>query len=170
MTFEQLIRQDLMQAVKTAYPALAVDSKDEPKVCRVLITERDFDRSNPRRDHLGAGGDPKSLTLVEIRADATYRATLEFHAEDRPDIEKLLAALLADEDVNWTWMGYPVRVERLLQNTRLAKGDNALVDRINVDYIAPYFEVKNIPVITDESWFDGWNYDIADPGDEDDDE
>jgi hypothetical protein len=161
MTFEQLIRQDLMDAVKASLPAIALDDSGEPETARVLVTERDFADDEPRSYRLGVAGNPPQMTVAKATADVTVTAQLELHGKQRTDLEGLFAALLAADSVVWNWRGYPVRVDRRLLATRLAKVDTGVLrEVVQVVYTAPYLETKQLPVIGDESWFDGWDYQV----------
>jgi len=160
MTFEQLIRLSLMDAVKAAYPDIAVDDKGEPTVCRVLITARDFDRDDSRKYQIGTGGQPKQLLTLKVTADLKVRAALQFHASQRPDLEALFESLLQNDSLIWTWRGYEIRISRELIQTRLRNVEAAIKESIELDFEAPYFDPRNIPLIADASWFDGWQYEV----------
>lgn len=167
MTFEQLIRKDLMDAVHAALPSIALDATGEPEVCRVLITARDFDRDNPRRYKIGhitvGSGDGATTThrMARVMADVRVEASLQIHAAAQLDLEALFDALLVRRHgVIWNWRGYQVRVEAELARTRLVAVDPHVVETVVVVYSAPYFEIESAPVMTDESWFDGWTYQV----------
>lgn len=167
MTFEQLIRKDLMDAVHAAIPSIALDGSGEPETCRVLITARDFDRDNPRVYRIGhvtsGSGDDATTTFrtAKVLADVRVEASLQVHATTQMDLEALFAALLARRHgVVWNWRGYQVRVEAELVRTRLVAVDPHVVETVVVTYSAPYFEIESAPVMTDASWFDGWTYQV----------
>lgn len=161
MTFEQLIRQDLMNAVHAALPAIKLDESDEPETARVLVTDRDFASDEPRRYKLGVTGDPLQMVIAKVLADVTVTAQLELHGSQRDDLEPLFAALLAADSVVWNWRGYSVRVDRRLLATRLVSlPTGVLREVVQVVYTAPYFVTKNLPVVADGSWFDGWEYEV----------
>lgn len=160
-TFEQLIRTDLMAVVHAALPAIALDESGEPETARVLVTERDFSDDEPRSYNLAVAGDPPQLTVAKVTADVTVTAQLEIYGKQRGDLENLFAAMLATDSVVWNWCGCQVRVARKLLNTRLsALPTGVLREVVQVTYTAPYFETKQLPVIADESWFDGWDYTV----------
>jgi len=163
VTFEELIRQDLMTAAHAALPAIALDESGEPETARVLVSERAFNRERPRSYKLGVAGDPPTMTIVRVTADVEVTAQLELHGKQRSDLEALFAALLAESSVVWSWQGYEVRVDRQLTATRLEKLETGVLrELVLVDYSAPYFDAKQLPVIADASWFDGWNFEVSD--------
>jgi len=163
MIFEQLIRQDLMAAAKAALPALKLDGTSEPAQAQVFLVARDFDRTNPRSYRVGFGGSPLQMTVAKVTADVTVTAELAIGAEAQIDLEPLLAALLDTHSLLWNWRGNEMRVERTLARTRLADAKTALRESIYVTYTAPYFKLRDLPVIADASWFDDWHYKVEVP-------
>ena len=160
MTFEELIRQDLMNAAKAALPALAQDGEGEPAQAQVFVVARDFDRSNPRQYRVGFGGDPVKMTVAKVTADVKVTAELALHAPEQLALEPLFATLLDAASLVWNWLGNEIRVERELTRTRLADVKTSLRESVLVTYTAPYLKLRELPVITDETWFDGWQYQV----------
>lgn len=158
MTFEQLIRQHVMAQINQALPGIPLDAKGEPNTARVLIAARDFSYDDLRKYKLGVSGNPLTLQIAKVIGDMTVTAAIELHSKDQMDIEPLLAILLAADSVVWTWRGYEIRVGQSLANTRLADIGPALRETIQVRFEAPYIDVTSLPVISDGSFFDGWNY------------
>lgn len=165
MTFEQLIRADLMNAVTTHVPAIELDGGGEPKDIQVVTRDREFDHDYSRKIKIHADhapdAPPATMEILEATAMVRVPALLTVNtARDPRDLDALMESLLATDSVVWTWRGRSIRVGRMLLRTRAEDREAVMAETLTVNYEAPYFKSKSAPVIPNESWFDGWDFGV----------
>lgn len=159
-TLHELIRNHLMDLVHQVFPNITLDGSGEPETARVLFPKRTFDHDEPRKYKLGTSGEPMTTKYIHVTADVLIRAELQLHSKDQMDLDMFLEAALQSDSVVWNWRGHSVRVTRNLTDTNLRDLNQFVRESVYFEFSAPFFKQKNIPVIADESYFDGWEFSI----------